>query len=450
MKKGDMINLTIKEYKFPNKGIGYFDNQKIIVKNSLPEQELTVEIVKKRKNRIEGKIKKILKRAPYEITPHCNHTDKCGGCLLQTIPYERQLQIKSQYVQDIVEKIAPEIQFEGIIPSPKILAYRNKMEFSFGDEFKDGPLSLGLHERGKFYEIVTTDTCKIVDSDFTQILQVILSYFQRNRASFYHKKSHEGFLRHLVIRKGETTGDILVNLVTSSQGTLNENEFVNALTSLELIGNLRGIIHTINDALADVVQSDEMRILYGSPIIREEILGLKFDISPYSFFQTNSSGAEKLYEVIRRYIGDTKDKTIFDLYSGTGTIAQIVSPVCHKVIGIEILTEAVQKAKENATLNGIKNCEFIAGDVLEKVGEIQDVPDIIILDPPRSGIHPKAISKIINFNPQIFIYVSCNPDALLVDLPVFIEAGYKVEKAVAVDMFPMAGHVECVVKLEKR
>jgi 23S rRNA (uracil-5-)-methyltransferase RumA len=257
-------------------------------------------------------------------------------------------------------------------------------------------------------------------------------------------------LRHLVIRKGEKTGEILINLVTSSQETLNDIEFTELFTNVELLGSIKGIIHTINDSVADTVQCDEMRILKGEAHITERLLGLEFDISPFSFFQTNSSGAEKLYEVVRQYIGDTKDKIIFDLYSGTGTIAQIVSPVAKKVIGIEIVEEAVEKAKENAILNNINNCEFIAGDVLKKVEEIAEKPDIIILDPPRSGIHPKAIGKIIDFNPDTFIYVSCNPKALLVDLPVFIEAGYKVEKAVAVDMFAMVGHVECVVLMSRK
>jgi 23S rRNA (uracil-5-)-methyltransferase RumA len=450
MKKGDIINLKISSYEFPNKGIGIYEDKKVTVKNSLEGQYLSVAISKKRKNKIEARIVEEIEKAPYETEPYCDHFGICGGCLFQTMPYEMQLENKSKYVKNILDKaITEEFHYGGIIPSSKSLEYRNKMEFSFGDEYKDGPLTLGLHQRGKFYEIVTTDTCKIVDSDFTKILKAVLYYFRGNNTSFYHKKTHEGFLRHLVIRKGEKTGEILINLVTSSQETLNDIEFTELFTNVELLGSIKGIIHTINDSVADTVQCDEMRILKGEAHITERLLGLEFDISPFSFFQTNSSGAEKLYEVVRQYIGDTKDKIIFDLYSGTGTIAQIVSPVAKKVIGIEIVEEAVEKAKENAILNNINNCEFIAGDVLKKVEEIAEKPDIIILDPPRSGIHPKAIGKIIDFNPDTFIYVSCNPKALLVDLPVFIEAGYKVEKAVAVDMFAMVGHVECVVGIQR-
>jgi 23S rRNA (uracil-5-)-methyltransferase RumA len=250
-----------------------------------------------------------------------------------------------------------------------------------------------------------------------------------------------------VVRKGKQTGEILINLVTSSQGDLYASGFASTLLNLSLKGTIKGILHTINDSMSDMVQSDETKVLHGTEHITEKLMNLSFDISPFSFFQTNTLGAEKLYDVVRQYIGDTRDKIIFDLYTGTGTIAQIISTVAKKVIGVEIVEEAVIKAKENAALNGITNCEFIAGDVLKVIDNLEEKPDIIILDPPRSGIHPKAINKIISFTPETFIYISCNPKALLVDLPVFIEAGYEVKKAVAVDMFPMTGHVETCILL---
>lgn len=451
MKKGDIIDVKISDFEFPNKGIGVYEDKKVIIKNVMPEQTVSVKIAKKRRNKIDTRLQEVIERAPYETEPVCDHFGICGGCLIQTMPYEMQLEYKENYVKGLLDQVIEEdFEFQRIVPSPKPLEYRNKMEFSFGDEYKDGPLSLGMHMRGKFYEIVTVDTCKIIDDDFTKILRAVLDYFQGNNASFHHRKSHEGYLRHLVIRKAEKSGEILVNLVTSSQGDLNHDEFNKIILDLELKGRIKGIINTINDSLADVVQCDEMRVLYGDTHITEELLNLKFDISPFSFFQTNSLGAEKLYSVVRDYIGETKDKTIFDLYSGTGTIAQIIAPVAKKVIGIEIIEEAVEKAIENAKFNNLENCEFIAGDVLKKVDELEDDPDIIVLDPPRSGIHPKAIKKIIAFDPDTFIYVSCNPKALLTDIPEFIEAGYKVEKAVSVDMFPQTGHVETILLLKKK
>jgi 23S rRNA (uracil-5-)-methyltransferase RumA len=448
MKKGDIIDVKITGYDFPNKGIGRYEDTKIVVKNVMPEQTVSVRLGKKRSNKTEARKVEIAERAPYETEPVCNHFEICGGCLIQTMPYELQLDYKEKYIKGLLDQvIEDEYEFQKIIPSPKPLEYRNKMEFSFGDEYKDGPLSLGMHRRGKFYEMVRVDTCKLVDDDFTKILSVVLDYFRGNNATFHHVRSHTGYLRHLVVRKTEKSGEILVNLVTSSQGQLNDEEFKKIILELELKGKIKGILNTINDTLSDMVQCDELRVLYGDSHITEELLDLKFDISPLSFFQTNSSGAEKLYSVVRDYIGDTKEKTIFDLYSGTGTIAQIVSPIAKKVIGIEIIEEAVEKAKENARFNNLENCEFIAGDVLKKVEELEDNPDIIIIDPPRSGIHPKAIKKIINFKPETFIYVSCNPKALLTDIPEFTEAGYKIEKTVAIDMFPQTGHCETVLKI---
>lgn len=451
MKKGDIIELKIDKVQFPNKGIGQFEDKKVIVKNAIEGQKVKAVINKKRRNKIEGKLLEISERAEYEKGQICEHFGVCGGCLYQTMPYNMQIETKTKQVKEILDSfIEEEYEFLETIQSPKQTEYRNKMEFTFGDEVKDGPLALGMHQRGKFYEIVTTYDCQIVDEDFRKILCQILRYFQGNNMSFYHKKNHTGFLRHLVIRKTSKTGEILINLVTSSQSKLDEQKFTDRLMKIELKGKLKGIIHTINDCVADTVQPDEVNVLYGQNIITEELLGLKFNISAFSFFQTNSLGAEKLYSVIRDFAGDTKDKTIFDLYSGTGTIAQILAPIAKKVIGIEIVEEAVKKARENAELNNLNNCEFIAGDVLKKVDELKDKPDIIILDPPRVGIHQKAINKIIDFNPEVFIYVSCKPTSLKKDIPIFLERGYKVEKVQCIDMFPHTTHVEVVVRIQRK
>ena len=234
-----------------------------------------------------------------------------------------------------------------------------------------------------------------------------------------------------------------------NQSVLNEKEFVDLILNLELKGTIKCIAHSIYDGVADVAKADQMKILYGEDIIVEELLGLKFNISSFSFFQTNSLGAEKLYSIVRDFIGTTKDKTIFDLYSGTGTIGQILAPTAKKVIGIELVEEAVEKANENAKLNNLDNCTFIAGDVLKKIDELDDKPEIIVLDPPREGIHPKAIQKIINYKPETFIYISCKPTSLQKDLPVFLANGYKVVKVQCVDMFPMTPHVECVTLMSR-
>ena len=266
---------------------------------------------------------------------------------------------------------------------------------------------------------------------------------------FYHKMSHEGYLRHLVIRRSEANGDLLVNIVTTSQADVEMKPLAEEMLSLPLHGSIRGILHTMNDSLADVVQADRMETINGEDFFYEKILGLKFKISPFSFFQTNSLGAEVLYETVREYVGETKDKVIFDLYSGTGTIAQMLAPVAKKVVGVEIIEEAVEAARENAGFNGLDNCEFIAGDVLKVIDELEDKPDFIVLDPPRNGIHPKAIQKIIDFGVDKMVYISCKPTSLARDLEIFREAGYEVERGGCVDMFPSTVHIESMVLLQK-
>jgi 23S rRNA (uracil1939-C5)-methyltransferase len=451
MKKNDIIEVTINDLEFPNIGITIFEDKIIKLKNTLPGQKVRARVVRSRKDKAEAKVVEVLESASYEQESACEHSDSCGGCSYQTVPYEKQLEIKSQQVKKIIDEILTEnYEFSPIVPSPKKTGYRNKMEFSFGDEIKGGPLTLGMHKRNSFHSIVETHGCQIVDEDFRQILCRILEYFRGNSQTYYHKTTKIGFLRYLLVRKAEKTGEILINLITTSQGKLNEEEFVGLILSMNLQGEIKCIAHSIFDGVADVAKADTMKILYGEDKIREELLGLNFNISSFSFFQTNSSAAEKLYSIVRDFIGTTKDKVIFDLYSGTGTIGQILAPAAKKVIGIEIVEEAVEKANENAKLNNLTNCTFIAGDVLKKIDELSDKPDIIVLDPPREGIHPKAIQKIIDYKPETFIYISCKPTSLINDLPVFIDNGYKVSKVQCVDLFPQTYHVETVCLLVLR
>ena len=344
----------------------------------------------------------------------------------------------------------PDYVFEGIKGSPTEFRYRNKMEFSFGDAEKDGPLTLGLHKKGSTYDVLTASDCKLVHEDLTKILTCVLDYCKEQGFTYYHKMRHEGYLRHLLLRRGNTTGEILINLVTTTQLDPDLSELVERLLVLPLEGTIVGILHILNDSLADLVQSDETRVLYGQDYFYENLLGLKFKITPFSFFQPNSLGAEVLYETARSYIGDTRDMTVFDLYSGTGTIAQILAPVAKHVTGVEIVEEAVEAARVNAKLNGLDNCSFIAGDVLKVVDDLTEKPDLIVLDPPRDGIHPKALPKIIAFDVPTIVYVSCKPTSLVRDREVLEAAGYRMVKARAVDMFPATGGIETVALFLKK
>lgn len=538
MKKGQIVEGIIQRMDFPNKGIMESEEGTCVVKNALPGQRVKCAVNKVRKGKAEGRLMEVLEPSPLECGSPCPHFGSCGGCTYLSLPYEEQLKIKETQVEklltNVLDRQETTWQFEGIKASPVCFGYRNKMEFSFGDEVKDGPLALGMHKRGSFYDIVSVMECRIIDEDYRRILGCVKTYFTGLQergidVSFYHRLRHVGYLRHLLVRKAAKTGEILIALVTTTQlsghmadlktgeipaseafaGTDADTEqkkmeeeildgFRKKLLALDLEGKITGILHIRNDAVADVVQSDETRILYGQDFFYEELLGLRFRVSVFSFFQTNSRGAEVLYQTAREYIagymgrredrrkeqggserekkeqdgtegrmestsGEQKnaesctdfikesagDKIVYDLYSGTGTIAQLMAPVAKKVIGVEIVEEAVEAARKNAELNGLHNCKFIAGDVLKVIDEIEEKPDIIILDPPRDGIHPRALDKIIRYGVEHILYISCKPTSLVRDLEVFLERGYAVERAVAVDQFPWTANVETVCLLSK-
>ena len=445
MKKGEIYEGVIEKVDFPNKGIVITDGQKVTVKNGMPGQKVRFMINKKRSGRAEGRLLEVLEKSPLETRePVCSIFPECGGCMYQTMSYENQLKMKECQVRELLDGAlnGTDYQWEGI--------HRNKMEFSFGDAYKDGPLTLGLHKKGSTYDILTADDCQLVHEDMTKILTCVHEYFLKRNVSYYKKMQHTGYLRHLLLRRGVTTGEILVHVITTSQEEHDLESLKEELLALPLEGKIVGIMHIINDSLSDVVQSDETRILYGQDFFYETLLGLRFKISTFSFFQPNSLAAEVLYSIVREYIGDTKDKVVFDLYSGTGTIAQLAASVADEVIGVEIVEEAVEAAKQNAALNNLSNCKFIAGDVLKVLDDLTEKPDVIILDPPRDGIHPKALPKILSYGVDHIVYISCKATSLARDLPAFLAAGYKLEKACCVDQFCQTVHVETVCLLNNR
>ena len=454
MKKGEIYEGIIEKVDFPNKGYVNIDGEKVIVKNGIPGQKVRFMINKKRSGRAEGRLLEILENSTLEVRePVCKNFPACGGCMYQTMSYEEQLKMKETQVKGLLQEavgIGTDLHWEGIHGSPIEFGYRNKMEFSFGDEYKDGPLSLGLHKKGSTYDVLTASDCKLVHPDMTAILSSVLDFFTELGAVHYKKMQHTGYLRHLLLRRGVTSGEILVHVITTSQAEYDYAPLVSRLLALPLEGKIVGIMHIINDSLSDVVQSDETRLLYGQDYFYETLLGLRFKISTFSFFQPNSLAAEVLYSIVRDYIGDTKDKEVFDLYSGTGTIAQLLASVAKEVIGVEIVEEAVEAAKVNAALNGLTNCRFIAGDVLKVLDNLTEKPDMIILDPPRDGIHPKALPKILAYGVENIVYISCKPTSLARDLPAFLAAGYEVQRSCSVDQFCETVHVETVVLLSHK
>ena len=570
MKKGDILEGMVEDYAFPNKGILTCEDRKVTVKDAFPGEKIQYQVTKKKAGKAEGTLLAVLEKSELEdAEPMCPHFGTCGGCTYQTMSYRNQLKVKKKLVKKLLDSVVQDYEFLGIFGSPEQVGYRNKMEFTFGDAYKDGPLTLGLHKKGSFYDILEVTDCKIVKPGWNEILKYTQAFFAERHVPYYHRMKHTGILRNLVIRQSSVTGEYLINLVTtglgktgegapsqedlgegaSDEGTLKEGslkeenpsqenldesasdegmlsqdvldggtpgegvlneemlqQYVAGLLKLEADGKLNspmsfgriaGILHTENDSLADIVQSDRTTVLYGEDFLIEEVMGLKFRISPFSFFQTNTKGCEVLYKKVREFVAGANGKTgtdveeevensaetepngeiddvagiaegievdsdtgalisgkehrvIFDLYSGTGTIAQMLAPIAEKVIGIEIVEEAVEAARQNAEINGLTNCEFIAGDVLKVLDEIPEKPDFIVLDPPRDGIHPKALPKIISYGVENIVYISCKPTSLVRDLAVFQENGYRVVKACAVDQFPGTVHVETIALLTKK
>ena len=549
MKKGDLVEGIIDKYSFPNKGsFLHIEEQqdktierRITVKGALPGQTVKARIKKKKEGSAEAILFDVTKKSPQETKkPMCNHFYSCGGCTYQTFAYTNQLKLKEQMVKDVLAPVIPSLgesdeakaaetgfTWEGILASPDQFRYRNKMEFTFGDAEKDGPLTLGLHRRNSTHDIISIDSCALVSPAWNEILQYTQKFYRKRGVPHYNKRTHTGVLRNLVIRESATDGSIIVNLVTTTHHSIDEytreipwNEkrsetvdelclpeyvagllslgetspvgmdgytshgyndgrvggkkkkvirdkngvFKNALLadeekggsgefeSLSKYNRIVGVLYTECDTLADAIIPDTVTLLYGEDFLMEEVLGLKFKISPFSFFQTNTRGSEVLYSKAREYAMEaigSKTGIIYDLYIGTGTIAQLMSPVAEKVYGIEIVEEAVEAAKENAKLNKLTNCEFIAGDVLKKLDELEEKPDLIILDPPRDGVNPKALSKILSYGVNNLVYISCKPTSLARDLEIFNANGYEVVKGCAVDMFPNTQHVEVCCLLEQ-
>ena len=463
MKRGDIVTGIVGSTTFPNHGHIMVDGTKIRVKGVLPGQEVEVAIKRSSKEKAEGILRRVVTPSPLESeTPACPQFGTCGSCTLQCMPYEEQLKLKEDHIRKLLSpaiRNADECAWLPIAGSPSSYEYRNKMEFTFGDEYRDGPLTLGQHKKGSMYDLVSAECCCLVDEDVRSIVRETLRYAEENGLPFYHKMRKEGYLRHLLVRKAKITGEILVDVVTTTQLEHDWSGWASKIAALPFVGQLKGVLHTVNDAVADTIINEGTSVLYGQDCITEKLLGLTFTISAFSFFQTNSEGAEVLYSAVRDRVlkvtggsaGDAASQrgVIFDLYSGTGTIGQLLAPVARKVVGIEIVEEAVVAARANAELNGLTNCEFIAGDVLKKLDEVTERPDFIVLDPPREGVNPKALTKILAYGVDHMVYISCKPTSLANDLGAIQDAGYRVVSVQPVDMFPQTPHCEVVVLLKK-
>lgn len=381
----------------------------------------------------------------------CPHSEFCGGCIYQGVSYEDQLAEKERQVHTLLESKKVQAEFvDGIEGCPQQYAYRNKMEYTFGDFVKDGETTLGMHRKKNFMSIVTVDECQLVDADFNVILRAVLDFVNEKKYPFYHKKSHRGMMRNLIIRKGVRTKELLVNIVTTSEEGFDEAAFADMLLALKLENHIVGILRTINDNIADAVNCEELKTLWGREYYMEKILGLDFKVSAFSFFQTNVEAVERLYTEALALVDSFEGKSVFDLYCGTGTISQVLALKAKSVLGIELVEEAVEAARENAKLNGLENCNFIAGDVFEVLKTVEEKPDVIVVDPPRVGIQPKALDKIIDYGVPEIVYISCNPKTMADNLKYAEYYGYECKYLKPFDNFPMTKHIESIALLKKR
>ena len=380
----------------------------------------------------------------------CPSFGRCGGCSYLGMSEEEQLRIKEKEVLSYLNASGIDTSvFKGIEKAPCSSAYRNKMEFTFGNEVKGGPTVLGLHAKKSFISIVPADGCVLVPEDFRIILKKTLEFCLGKGYTHYNKKTHAGLLRSLVIRRGVRTGELLINIVTSSQGEFDEDGYKETILVQNTSDTVVGILHTINDNRSDAIIAEDVRLLYGRPFYNEEILGLKFRVGAFSFFQTNVEAAERLYKDAIGLIPSLENKTVFDLYCGTGTMTQAMALKASAAIGVEIVEEAVGTAREAAKINGLTNCEFIAGDVGKVLSELTVLPDVIMVDPPRPGIAPKALQTILSYGVRNIVYVSCNPKTMAEDLRSAALSGYRPVSIKAYDNFCHTRHVETVVLMSR-
>ena len=469
MKKGEVGVGIIERVSFPDRGVVVREDGTVHLKHAVPGRTVRYRIRKKRNGSAEGILLGTEAPSPIETASDpCPNADLCGGCLYQTVPYSAQLSLKEKLITELLHRMTPDdFTWEGLTPSPEEEGYRLKMEYTFGDGERGGELMLGLHKRDSHFDIVAAEHCRLVHEDFNVAVRETLAYFREKKKPFYHKLRHDGYLRYLLVRRGRHSGEILIDLVTTSgagyrepapggpfepeRGDFGEllRGWSERLQAAPFAGRLTGVLHTVTDSTADAVVDQGTEILFGTDAFEETLCGLRFRITPFSFFQNNADAAELLYRKAAEYLGSIEGMTVYDLYSGTGTIAQIAARTASHVVGVELVPEAVEAARLNAARNGITNCEFVAGDVLKVLDSLPRKPDAIILDPPRDGVHPKAMERIAAYGVPRIVYISCKATSLAGNLLTLREAGYRLERASAVDLFPQTPNVEVIALLSK-
>ncbi len=480
IKKGSLVELKIQKYAFEGKGIakvaksklageeppGEEENYIVFVNGAFPQDVVKATLKKIKKAYAEADTVEIISPSPERVEPACKYFGSCGGCRQQNLSYESQLKYKQQQVVEIFEKLEgfSDLQVEDIIPSDNIYYYRNKMEFSFTEkrwltksEIASGHdmeinFALGLHVPKVYEKVLDIDECFLQSEQSNQILNFTREFFKARRTSIYSTKTHQGYLRNLVIRQAYNTKDLMVNLVTAAEYPELMKEYSSAL--LNIFPAITTIVNNINLKKASVAVGDYDLVYHGNGFIYEKIGGYNFRISANSFFQTNTLQAEKLFKTALDFAAPEGNEVVYDLYSGAGTIASYISDHCKMVFGFESEKSAVTDAEENLKQNNIQNVKCFVTDLYDSFIQVlseQSIPkpDVVIADPPRSGMHKNTVMDILSLKPDKIVYVSCNPATQVRDIKIMTDAGYKLLKIRPVDMFPHTWHIENVAILKR-
>ncbi len=456
IRKEDFIELWVDNLAYGGEGIARVDGFVVFVRGAVPGDRVMARILKKRKGYANASIVEILDPSPDRVEAPCPYNGYCGGCTYQHLDYGTQLFYKREHVNDTMKRLGSceNVRVHEVIPSDKEFEYRNKMEFSFSDRkwimpeeyLKTGEneeLALGLHVPGTFYKVIDIDACLLQHHEGNSLLRTVRDYAVRSKVPAYGLKSHQGFWRFLALRYSRTFDEWMVNIITSGS---DKDLMMPLVDILHANSNVRTVVNNISRRRAAIAVGEEELILSGDGYIREKIGQYEFHVSANSFFQTNSSGAEKLYEKVLEYAELKGDENVLDLYCGTGTIPVFLSRHAREIIGMEISESAVRDAERNCRINGVDNCSFVLGDIKDRISELGFQPDVLVIDPPRTGIHKDIIRVIMETGVEKIVYVSCNPATMARDAA-SMSSKYDVEEIQPVDMFPHTYHIESVAKL---
>jgi 23S rRNA (uracil1939-C5)-methyltransferase len=449
IKKKDIVEMEISDLAYGGKSVAKLNGLVVLIRGGIPADIVKAEIVKKKSNFAEAKILEIIKESNLRTKPVCSHFGLCGGCSWQDLKYEEQLKFKTKQVKECLEHIGnfSDSPIQDALGSDEIFYYRNKMEYAFASD-PNQHLILGLHPRERFDQVFDLKECFLQSEKANRIVDFVRRFAKDTKLIPYDLKERSGFLRFLAIRESKNTDMTMVNLVTNQGEFPSEGEFSSSL--LSNFPFVKSVVRNINSKLANIAIGEEEELLGGERTITEKLGKFIFEISSNSFFQTNTRQAEKLYELVLDMADLQGDELVLDLYCGTGTISIFLSPNAKKVIGVESVEESVKNAQRNAELNGVTNCEFICGEVkkvLAKSETDKKIPDLVVVDPPRAGLHKHVVKSLLSIKPPKIIYVSCNPSTLARDLKILCEKYYKLEKVQPIDMFPHTYHIETLVGL---